>query len=111
VDQTRVIDIISISKQTGEVELTISDHLDWSDNEHLLLLQEKLNAYLAFVESGEIYDQYPKAKGREIVFEIIFVFKPSPIANEFLERAQETVQSAGFKLRHRMLIESHESIQ
>ncbi len=63
IEQTDLVDIISIDRMTGEVILTISDHLDWSDcGAHLLLLQSKLNRYLAFVESGEILQSYPKAK-------------------------------------------------
>ncbi|MGO8134287.1 DUF6572 domain-containing protein, partial [Rhizobium ruizarguesonis] len=54
-DETNVIDAIGVDKATGELVLTITDHLEWkgSDSEHLLLLQEKLNTYLGFVESGE----------------------------------------------------------
>jgi hypothetical protein len=44
VDQTDVVDFISLNQQ-GEVVLTVSDHLPWDEaNEHCLLLQEKLSA-------------------------------------------------------------------
>jgi hypothetical protein len=51
VDQTNIVDFISINS-SGNVVLTISDHLEW-DNEgrHIYILQEKLNKYLAFIES------------------------------------------------------------
>jgi hypothetical protein len=56
VEQTDIIDIISTDRATGHVVLTISDHLDWSDSTaHQMLLQTKLNRYLAFVESDEIW--------------------------------------------------------
>lgn len=43
----------------------ISDHLDWDDElEHIHALQEKINAYLRFVESGEILGKYPQAAGK-----------------------------------------------
>jgi hypothetical protein len=65
VEQTDVVDIISIDRETGHVVLTISDHLDWSDSVgHQAILQKKLNTYLAFIESGEILGQCPKAKNR-----------------------------------------------
>ena len=54
VEQTTVIDAIGIDQVSGAVHLTIADALAW-DAAHLRLLQEKLNAYLAFVESGELY--------------------------------------------------------
>ena len=45
-----VIDIISIDLN-GNVVLTVSDNLKWDDgNEHLLILQSKINAYLRAIE-------------------------------------------------------------
>lgn len=40
IEQADVIDAIVVDKETGQVVLTISDHLEWGDD-HLLLLQEK----------------------------------------------------------------------
>jgi hypothetical protein len=55
VEQKDVIDAIGVNKESGEVVLTISDHLDWEDTSaHLLVLQDKINTYIAFIESGEI---------------------------------------------------------
>ena len=43
VEQTDVVDIVSIERETGNVILTISDHLDWSDSvAHQRILQKKL---------------------------------------------------------------------
>ena len=42
VDQLDKVDFISKTSE-GNVELTISDHLEWDDkNEHLLILQNKV---------------------------------------------------------------------
>ena len=110
VEQIRVIDIISFDKKTGEVWLTISDHLDWSNTlEHLKLLQVKLNAYLAFVESGEIFERYRRAKNRPVVFEVVFQLSPDEQGREFLVRAQEFIKTAGFELRHRVFAQSEEN--
>jgi hypothetical protein len=66
VEQTDVVDIVGIDRETGRVVLTVSDHLDWSDSvgHQIILLQKKLNRYLTFVESGEILEQYPNAKNQ-----------------------------------------------
>jgi hypothetical protein len=56
VENNEVIDVVSVDKQ-GNAILTISDHLEWSeDNEHLLILQTKINTYLGSIESGELFD-------------------------------------------------------
>jgi uncharacterized protein DUF6572 len=66
VQDPNLIDVTSIDKQTGDVILTISDHLDWADTiEHQQILQRKINAYLAFIESGDLLQQFPDANGRE----------------------------------------------
>src|SRR5437879_6048264 len=76
IEDSRTIDIISMEKE-GTCILTISDHLDWAETEgHIKLLQNKLNDYLAFIESGEIYEQYPKAKDRPIRLRVMFQHAP-----------------------------------
>jgi len=103
VDQTDVVDIVGIDRETGRVVLTISDHLDWSDSiRHQSILQNKLNTYLAFVESGEILQQYPKAKDRPVVFEVVFQFPPDESGRAFLGRARQVIESAGFELRDKV---------
>ncbi len=101
--ETRKVDFIGVDKESQNVVLTISDHLEWigKDEQHLQLLQEKLNSYLAFIESGEIYDSYPKAKGRPIVIEVIEKFEVPKDALSFLENAKQTIKEAGFELRFR----------
>ena len=100
VEQTDVVDIISFDRETGQVVLTISDHLDWSDSVgHQAILQKKLNTYLAFVESGEILEQYPKAKDRPVVFKVVFRVPPDDSGRTFVAKAREVIESAGFTLR------------
>jgi hypothetical protein len=100
VEQTDVVDILSIDRETGHVVLTISDHLDWSDSAgHQAILQKKLNTYLAFVESGEILEQYPKAKNRPVAFNVVFGVPPDESGWAFVARAREVIESAGFTLR------------
>jgi hypothetical protein len=100
VEQTDVVDILSVDRETGHVVLTISDHLDWSDSVgHQTILQKKLNTYLAFVESGEILGQYPEAKDRPVAFRVVFQVPPDESGRAFVARAREAIESAGITLR------------
>src|SRR4051812_7284040 len=100
VEQPDVIDIISTDRLTGDTVLTISDHLDWSDSTaHQLLLQTKLNRYLAFVESGEILETPPKARCKSILLGAVFTFPPAASGRSFLTKANAAVESAGFRWR------------
>lgn len=108
VEQADVIDIISTDRLTGDVVLTISDHLDWSDSAaHQLLLQSKLNRYLAFVETGEILESYPNAKDGRIVFLVVFKFAPDESGRSFLTRVKAIIESAGFQWRDELFTGSH----
>ena len=63
------IDIIGI--QDNQLVMIICDHLEWTDNdseddEHLLLLQDKLNCYLGSYENGEIFQKYPNSNNKPL---------------------------------------------
>lgn len=104
VDQKNVVDAIGIDNVTGDIVLTIADHLEWvgSDNEHLLLLQEKLNTYLRFVESGEILKTYPDAKDRTVLIDVVCKYPLNEQAQSFYSQVTQIVEDAGMKLRHRL---------
>ena len=107
IDQTGVVDLIGVDNKTGDVVLTITDHLPWESdvNEHLLLLQEKINAYLSFVESGEIEDAYPDAVGRSVVIQVAGKFELEQQAKLFYSRAESIVKGAGMQLRFLHVVE------
>jgi urate oxidase len=94
IEQPHIIDAIGTEIDTGVVVLTISDHLEWN-REHLLLLQEKINTYLAFIESNEIYSTYPDAFDRKLAIEIRCKYRPDSEATEFLSKVSEIVKSTG----------------
>lgn len=110
VEDRDVVDILSIDKQTGDVVLTVSDHLDWYDSlAHQETLQTKLNRYLAFIESGELIESYPNAKGRSVIIKVAVKFPPDASGLEFLSRAESVVTSAGIGFRHEVFAESHDN--
>src|SRR5688500_18168770 len=108
--QTGVVDWMGIEKGTGHVSLTVVDDLDWNDEQnHLLLLQEKLNTYLAFIESGEVFERLVEEAGRRVPattpvkVTILAKFELTPRSREFLSHAVASFGSAGFSLSHRVV--------
>jgi hypothetical protein len=99
---SRVVDFVSTDPATGEVVLTISDHLAWEGTEHLQLLQEKLNTYLAFIESRELVESYSNAKGRPVRIDVVCKFPPPREAEQFLTKAASVTSVAGFALSWRV---------
>lgn len=97
VEQSKVIDLLSFERESGDVVLTVSDHLDWQDpDDHQRMLQDKLNTYLAFVEGGQLFVEKPEAKGRRIRIAVVFKFRPDSESRAFLKRVAEVIQLAGF---------------
>jgi hypothetical protein len=100
IEDPNIIDFISLDP-TGNVFLTISDHLEWdADNEHLLLLQEKINSYLGAIESGDLYNKYPKAKGRKLIINLATKHSPNEEGHIFLKKVKTMLETAGYDFKY-----------
>ena len=102
VDQAGVVDFVS-REPNGDCVLVISDHLPWGrGGTHLLLLQEKLNRYLAYTEAGELYERFPEAKGFPVIMRIYFMHAPDEMGVKFLDLARNAVEGAGFGFEYKV---------
>ncbi len=100
IDDTNKIDILFKDREDHAV-LVIADHLDWEEfdgGEHLLLLQEKLNTYLAFVDGGQMMKERPDLKGLPVVIQVDAMHAPSEKALQFYRVAGKAVADAGVSL-------------
>lgn len=97
VEKRDAIDAISTDRDTGDVILTIIDPLPW-DEHHIAALEEKVNAYVDFIQSGQIFESYPKAKGRQLRIEVVYKHDPTPQGLNFLRLAQRATKDAGIDL-------------
>lgn len=101
---SNTIDFISLDKDEKIVILTVADEMDWhSDNNHLILLQEKLNYYLSFLESGEVYESYPKSVNKKFRIQVMFKYEPNPEGIEFLGKVEQALVNAGFEFIYSLL--------
>jgi hypothetical protein len=103
IDNTQIVDLIGTSRDGTEVTLTISDHLEWGDNSHLLLLQEKLNTYVRFIESGEIHTTYPTARDKALRINVVCKYPPDDKGQWFLSKARKMVTDVGLDLTYEIL--------
>lgn len=96
------IDGMGLSKISNELNLLITDHLNWEDEyNHLTILQNKINAYLGFIESKQYLDTYPESDFEGFVIEIHFQYGMSENCFKFLDVAASHAE----KLRTRIRIE------
>lgn len=107
--RTHVVDWLGLDKETGHISLTLVDELDWSNEQgHLLLLEEKLNSYLAFIESGEVFERLVEEFDRRVPaetpinVEIIAKFDLTARSRAFMEYATQVFRDAGFSLSHKV---------
>ena len=69
-DNLNVIDFVGNDDE--HVACIISDALDWSDElGHLCLLREKVNNYVAFIESGQVFENHPEREGKRIKIQLM----------------------------------------
>lgn len=101
VENARIIDAVGTDKFDKSVVLTIIDHLDWSNEyEHLLFIQDKVNAYLEFIQSGQIYISYPDAAGRKIKLSLVSKFELPDSAIKLLEQIAKVCAQIGVTIVH-----------
>jgi hypothetical protein len=87
---TDKIDGIGISKDGQRLVLLMTDHLDWShEYEHLIQLQKKLNAYIAFLENQQYEEIYPNRKFSSFCIEIHFMYEPTANCIKFIDVAKK----------------------
>ena len=100
IDETDKIDLMFTDKENTRVDLVISDHLDWEEEEgeHLLLLQDKINAYLHFIESGQLAQERPDLAGLPVLIRVSGKYPPSEEATKFYRLAGRVVAEAGSSL-------------
>ena len=108
IEQENVLDFVGVDKLNNEVVLAISDHLSWSEEveEHIFKLQEKINKYIAAIESGELVQKYPESKNKKPVIKIVgkYNLPENELVKNFYEKSRSVVQWAGLDLRFEYLI-------
>lgn len=102
IDNPNTIDAIGVEKATNSVVLTIADSWDWENEQsHLEALQAKLNAYLNFIESGEIWESYPDSANRSVRIDVVSRFPLSTKGRDLVEHASRVGAELHVEIRHR----------
>ena len=91
--------IDTISNKDGKVILSIIQ-ADVINDDNLMLLQAKLNNYLAYILDGQLDKEFPKYRGFAAKIEIHFQFEPQGIVLEFLSKATASCAEEGIKLTY-----------
>lgn len=101
IDERDKIDLLVTDKEKTYVNLIIADHLNWEEDEegeHLQLLQDKVNTYLTFVESGQLTENRADLKNLPVTILVSAKYPLSAEATKFYEMAGPLVAQAGVTL-------------
>lgn len=96
VDDPTIVDAIGIEQSSGDVVLTIADHLEWEPFcEHWDALKLKVDAYLSYVENNEFRDSYPRGMGKPIRIDVWCKHEPTARANQSLLAIKKIIEVQG----------------
>ena len=104
--ETDIIDYIYLDSDTETPVLVVSDPLTWKppeDQRHLDVLRDKLNAQIAFVETGQIRGVWPRYAGGAVRVEVVARCRLTEPAAHFYVVAREVMSTANMDLRFQLL--------
>jgi len=102
---TDLVDYVYLDDQTQTPVLVVSDPLSWKppeDEDHLDALREKLNAQIAFVETGQIRGVWPGYAGGLVKVEVVARYARDEAATEFYHLAADVMRKANMTLDFRL---------
>lgn len=96
------VDFVSIDKASNDAILILADHLSWDTEseymEHMLLIQEKINSYVSYVESGQLDKDYPSKRPRKVRIELVSKFSPpNSHTADFFDAVQSVLRSVAIE--------------
>ena len=90
IENTDSIDGLAFEQETSSLILLLADGMDWIDvDRHLLLLQDKLNTYIWYIDSRQYEEKYPNVERVEV--RVSFLFKEPEICHRLLDRAEQVL--------------------
>ena len=98
----KVIDLIGLEKDVDNHDnlvLIISDHLAWgeeTDDVHLFILQNKINDYLLYIESGEVNEKYSEKDYDKIIIRLITKYTVDSDSARILGLFKDFLNGVGF---------------
>ena len=100
IEKTNILDGIGFDEKNSKLALLLADGMDWCDEyNHLMLLQEKINYYIAYIENKQ-YLKYLQEnsidlnKIKQIEIQIHFLFKETDNCKKFLKQVEQLISTS-----------------
>lgn len=98
---SKTIDSMAVTNDYKGIILLISDHLDWKNEyQHLKILQNKINEYISFLQSGQYKEVYSNYEFEYGVIEVHFLNKITKNTKNFLQIVQNQTIKLGITIQY-----------
>lgn len=88
IQNPEVIDAMGYDPKRDEYVLAMLETREWDGSaERISELQEKLNGYIHFIDSGQFWKMKPDAVGKPVRFELRCLYPPDQGVRRFVEDA------------------------
>lgn len=101
VTDQNIIDGIAFDEENEALILEIYDHLNFEGKfefDHLVILQDKLNTYLWYVNSNQYEEVYPNKSFKKFIINIHFKFNITENCQKYIEQSNLKLKSSNVQI-------------
>lgn len=99
VENSAIIDLISVDPGTGAVVLTMIERRPWGTAAlQLRQIEEKINRYMGYALDGFLVQHYPQYAGKPVTIRLQCVEAPHDEAARFVDAAADAIRQHGMDL-------------
>jgi hypothetical protein len=99
VENSKVIDLISVDAATDKVVLTMIERRPWgASDEQFPQIEEKINRYMGYALDGFLVEHYPQYEGKRVQIRLECAEEPHGDAVLFVKAAARAASDHGLEL-------------
>ena len=93
----------SVAYEDDLLLLQMYDHLDFEgefEKDHMLMLQDKLNTYIWYIDSNQYQATYSGKNFEQFLIKIFFMFEPSDLCEKFIAHVNSRLSSSNITVEY-----------
>ena len=93
----------SVAYEDDLLLLQLYDHLDFDgefENDHMMMLQDKLNTYIWYIDSKQYKGTYPGKEFNNYLIKIFFIYEPSALCRDFIIHVNKRLSNTKIKIEY-----------
>jgi len=99
VENSKVIDLISVDSATDKVVLTMIERRPWgAGDQQFPQIEEKINRYMGYALDGFLVEHHPEFLGKSVQIRLTCAEEPHGEAVRFVQAARQAIESHGLEL-------------